>query len=528
LQPLDKTPARVTNADVREQTLLELAMSDTSDLPATCRAVTEAATVLVDVARASVWRIIGDELVCSDLFLRDEARHVSGQRIPRSSCPHYFEAVAQSMSVVANDVHTDPRVVELEVSYLNPLGIGGMLDTPIWGPGGVSGILCCEHIGGARSWTGREERDAARLADLVARSMETSARRAAEERARIILEAVPQHVLIIDHDGNVIGASAMAAKLLEAEGGTSFAARTAALELRTLAGDVVPLDEWPAERARRGDVVRAEILEISSRITGRKRWLRVTSAPVRVGGNLQGAVLIYEDVGEEVRIERVKREFLSAIAHELRTPTTIARGYAQRLMRTPLRTEDDTRALAAIDRASARIARVAEDLVDLSAITLGRIVLSLEHADLGDLAQRALEVAHSARTHRLTFVPSQTPATVFVDSLRTRRVFGELIENAARWSGAGTEIVIETRVRQDQAQVLVHDHGRGIPLEAREKIFDAFFRANAGAPDDVGGLGIGLFLAREIVQRQGGSISFESAEGVGSTFTVSFPLEEVR
>lgn len=502
-------------------------MGDTSDLPGTCRAVTEAAAVLVDVARASVWRIERDELVCSDLFLRDEARHASGQRIPRSSCPKYFEAVAQSMAIVARDVHIDPRTVELEATYLAPLGIGGMLDTPIWGPGGVSGVLCCEHVGGPRSWSVRDERDAARMADLVARSIETSARRAAEERARIVLEAVPQHVLIIDDTGAVVGASAMAAHLLESEGGASFDDRFTKLVVRTLTGEVVPLTQWPAERARRGEVVRAEILEVSSRVTGNRRWFRITSAPVKVGSALRGAVLIYEDVGEEVRIERVKREFLTAIAHELRTPTTIARGYAQRLMRTAGRSPDDERALAAIDRASARVARVAEELVDLSAITLGRIVLSLEHADLGDLAQRAIEVAHSARTHRISFVPSDEPATVFVDPLRMRRVIGELIENAARWSNIGSEIVIETRALERTAEVVVRDHGRGIAPHAVERIFEAFFRANAGAPDDIGGLGIGLFLAQEIVTRQGGSISCESTQGVGSTFTVSVPRDEV-
>lgn len=515
----------MATSDVREQTLLELAARDTSDLPGTCRAVTEAAAVLVDVARASVWRIEGDDLVCSDLFLRDETRHASGQRIPKSICPRYFEAVAQSMAVVSTDVHVDPRVNELEQTYLAPLGIGGMLDTPIWGPGGVSGVLCCEHVGGARSWTGREERDAARMADLVARASETSARRAAEERARIILEAVPQYVLIVDDAGTVIGASAMAAQLLESEGGSSFAERHTDLELRSLGGELLPLSRWPAERARRGDVVHAEILEVSSRVTGRKRWFRITSAPVKVGPMLRGAVLIYEDIGEEVRIERVKRDFLAAIAHELRTPATIARGFAQRLMRSPLRTADDARALSAIDRASARIARVAEELVDLSAITLGRIVLSLEHADLADLAQRAIEIAHGARTHRLTFVPGRAPALVFVDPLRIRRVIGELIENAARWSNAGSEISIETRVRGKVAQVRVRDRGRGIPEEARAHVFDAFFRANAGSPDDVGGLGIGLFLSREIVQRQGGTITFDTAEGVGSTFIVTLPLD---
>jgi signal transduction histidine kinase len=349
------------------------------------------------------------------------------------------------------------------------------------------------------------------MADFLARALETSARREAEERAKIILEAVPQYVLIIDDSGHVIGASAMATHLLETEGGSSFEGRFTNLEVRTLTGELLAVSQWPAERARAGEVVHAEILEVSSRVTGLKRWFRV---------------LVYEDVGEEVRIERVKREFLDALAHELRTPTTIARGFAQRLMREPGRTLDDERALKAIDRASARIARVAEELVDLSAITLGRIVLSMEHADLGDLAQRAIEVAHGARTHRLTFIPSAEPARVFVDPLRIRRVIGELIENAARWSGTDSEIVIETRTQGRHAQVLVRDHGRGIPEESRAHVFEAFFRANAGAPDDVGGLGIGLFFVREIVVRQGGSISFESTMGVGSTFIVTLPLDD--
>ncbi|HEX4514060.1 MAG TPA: HAMP domain-containing sensor histidine kinase, partial [Polyangiaceae bacterium] len=370
------------------------------------------------------------------------------------------------------------------------------------------------------------ERDAGRMADFLARALETSARREAEERAKIILEAVPQYVLIIDDSGHVIGASAMATHLLETEGGSSFEGRFTNLEVRTLTGELLAVSQWPAERARAGEVVHAEILEVSSRVTGLKRWFRVTSAPVKVGPTPRGAVLVYEDVGEEVRIERVKREFLDALAHELRTPTTIARGFAQRLMREPGRTLDDERALKAIDRASARIARVAEELVDLSAITLGRIVLSMEHADLGDLAQRAIEVAHGARTHRLTFIPSAEPARVFVDPLRIRRVIGELIENAARWSGTDSEIVIETRTQGRHAQVLVRDHGRGIPEESRAHVFEAFFRANAGAPDDVGGLGIGLFFVREIVVRQGGSISFESTMGVGSTFIVTLPLDD--
>jgi signal transduction histidine kinase len=514
------------DVELREQTLLALARRDATDFEATCRAVTEAATVLVGVARASVWRFSGDALVCDDLFLRDEARHAAGQAIRTESSPSYFAAVAQSTSVSVADAHTDARTRELDEWYLKPLGIGAMLDMPIWQGGAARGVVCCEHVGGRRAWTAREERDAARMADLVARSIEASARRSAEERSRIVLDAIPQYIVVVDENGALIDASAAARRALAEEGGTSLAERFEDLEMRDLSGELLAPSELPVERARRGETVVGEIVQVTSRVTGQSRWLRATSAPLGTGPDGRGAVVIYEDVAEEIRIERFKRDLLSTVAHEMRTPTTIARGYAQRLLKMPGRPVDEMRALSAIERATARIGRLAEDLVDLSAITLGRIVLSMQQVTLAAVALRAVELAHASRTHVVRFVPSPAPARVFIDPLRMQRVVGELLENAARWSSSGSEIDVEIRVRAGFAELLVRDRGVAIPEAAQPRIFEPFFRAHAGTPSDASGLGIGLFLAREVVVRQGGTLTFESKEGSGTTFTVRLPLDE--
>lgn len=511
---------------LREQMLLELAKLDITDLRATSRAVTEAAAVLVGVARASLWRFAADELVCEDLFLRDEARHTSGQTIAAATAPAYFAAVTDSVVVAVSDANADARTCELRSTYLGPLGIGAMLDTPVWHPAGPRGILCCEHIGGPRQWSPQEELAAARLADIVARSVEAAERRALEERSRIILDAIPQYVLVVDRDGTVLASSATARRAIAIDAGTSFVERFEDLEIHDLAGALLLRSQWPAERARRGETVRAEIIEMQSRVTGQRRWLRATGAPITIADSACGAVVVYEEVAEEVRIERVKRQFLSAIAHELRTPTTIARGYAQRLMKTPNRPEDEHRALAAIDRATARVARLAEALVDLSSITLGRIVLSMEHVDLSDVALKALQVAPGARTHVVRFVPSSVPARVFVDPLRLRRVLGELVENAARWSSVGSEITVELRVASGFAEVRVTDRGVGIAESAQPHVFEPFFRAHVGASDDLSGLGLGLFLAHEIVNRHGGTLTFESRVGEGTTFFLRVPLDQ--
>ena len=221
----------------------------------------------------------------------------------------------------------------------------------------------------------------------------------------------------------------------------------------------------------------------------------------------------------------VKRDFLTAVAHELRTPTMIIKGYAQRLRKVANLSTDEAQALSAMERASKRIERLTESIVDLSAITLGRIVLSMEHADLADLALQAINSAPGASTHTVHFVPSLPAARVFVDPLRMRRVVAELIENAARCSSAGSEIDVEIRVEGQKAMLSVRDHGVGISREARDRIFEPFFHAHSGSPNDVGGLGLGLFLAREIVLRHGGAIAFESPHGRGTTFTVTLPLD---
>jgi len=179
-----------------------------------------------------------------------------------------------------------------------------------------------------------------------------------------------------------------------------------------------------------------------------------------------------------------------------------------------------------MDRAATRIERLAEALVDLTAITLGRIVLAMEHVDLAHLALDAVDMTPGASTHVVRFTPSREPARVFVDPMRIRRVISELIENAARCSAVSSEIDVTLTVVGRQACISVSDHGIGIPSDARSHIFEPFFRAHVGTANDVGGIGIGLFLSREIITRHGGTITFENDERNGTTFTVCLPLDK--
>jgi len=139
--------------------------------------ITETAAQVLEVERASVWRMVdsGTAIVCIDLFERSQARHSSGIRIGASDAPHYFEALQNERAIRAHNARTDPRTKEFRKGYLEPLGITSMLDAPVFLRGQMVGVVCHEHTGRPRRWQLHEELLASSFADFVALVLETAA-----------------------------------------------------------------------------------------------------------------------------------------------------------------------------------------------------------------------------------------------------------------------------------------------------------------------------------------------------------------
>lgn len=149
----------------------------TGDLEATVRRITEAACSTLDIERVSVWFLDDPrtKIVCADLFQRTQAVHASGVELMAADFTPYFEALATKQSILAHDANTDPRTSCFSQSYLQPLGIGAMLDVPIWTSGEMVGVICHEHVGGARTWTSDEEAFALILSSLISVTLEQRA-----------------------------------------------------------------------------------------------------------------------------------------------------------------------------------------------------------------------------------------------------------------------------------------------------------------------------------------------------------------
>jgi GAF domain-containing protein len=157
------------------------------DLDAAARRVTEAAAITLKIDRVSVWFLddARTKIVCADLFEQAGARHSSGQQILAQDFEPYFDALSYEQTVAAHDANTDPRTSCFSEGYLKPLGIGAMIDVPIWAGGAMVGVICHEHVGGRRTWTNDEETFAYVMSGLIALALEQRAHegRAAEHPA---------------------------------------------------------------------------------------------------------------------------------------------------------------------------------------------------------------------------------------------------------------------------------------------------------------------------------------------------------
>ncbi|MBX3186218.1 MAG: diguanylate cyclase [Labilithrix sp.] len=191
------------------------------DFDAAVRQVTELASAVLDVERASVWRLApkGAAIECLDLYVRGTNTHAVGGALARETFPAYFAALETERCIAADDAHTDPRTSEFSSVYLRPNGIGAMLDSPIFVQGKMVGVVCHEHVGDARAWNLWEELVAATLADFVAHVMESEHRvselNASEESFRELFEASPSPLMLVRRtDGTIVLSNSRAREIM--------------------------------------------------------------------------------------------------------------------------------------------------------------------------------------------------------------------------------------------------------------------------------------------------------------------------
>jgi signal transduction histidine kinase len=226
-------------------------------------------------------------------------------------------------------------------------------------------------------------------------------------------------------------------------------------------------------------------------------------------------------------VARLKDEFLGQVSHELRTPLTIIHGYSELMVDGLLAEPDGIRQSAdEIHSSSALMLRLVDDLLDTSRLESGRIELKTARVELGGwLTRLAAGFGQANPSHVVTAnVPDDLPC-VSADLDRLGQVMNNLLSNAVRYSAGGTEICVTAAVLGDSIEIDVSDRGPGVAAEDCERIFEKFYRGKHGATLAVRGTGLGLAVARQLVEAHGGRIGVRSTLGRGSTFWLRLPID---
>jgi len=221
------------------------------------------------------------------------------------------------------------------------------------------------------------------------------------------------------------------------------------------------------------------------------------------------------------RANHAKSQFVTALSHELRTPLQSITGFAESLSTLELSPHQRHKALQGITRASTHILSIVDDVLDLARVEAGAMPIQLEVIDAREVVAGACDLLQPLAEERgIDLVQSGPPLPALVDRRRLRQIILNLVSNALRFSGPTTSIRISTATRGAEALVTVEDEGPGISSELLDRLFVPFDRLGADAGRE-GGAGLGLVLARRLADAMGGSLTLESAVGIGTTATVS-------
>lgn len=344
-----------------------------------------------------------------------------------------------------------------------------------------------------------------------------------------LLDALADGMVVVDAIGKVAWTNAV---LRRHDRGASF--RIGGDFLAGAAQYFVPGPEQQQLRCGLGDVLRGrrdgfELARMPVASSGTdRRWATLAVQSCRGAGGPAASVRI-TDVTAERRARdaiRARDDLLQIAAHELKTPITSLVGYTEWLVReqdmAPARRD---KAHATMLRQAAKLTRLVERLLDASQLETGRLVLVRQSADVVAVVRDALGAIARATNARLVL---EAPASLaaFVDPLRLEQVVTNLVENAIHHGRPAGPVHITVRaLGAEGAEITVTDQGNGVEPADRGRIFDRFFRGTVRTSSR-GGLGLGLYISREIVALHGGTLALDPNEGAGACFRVTIPTGE--
>jgi len=419
-----------------------------------------------------------------------------------------------------------------------------MYGVPLLHDGQLVGVA---HIGSTRAdkFSQEEKKVFAAAAERAALAV---AKQQQVSQLSEILQTAPAYVAIVNVDSleyvfvnpplqELIGVPLLGTPF--GEHGLAAEAREAVERARTL-GEPALVEELPIEGVDGARYLRLNVQPLRDASDCIDRFLLfATDVTVQVNARRQleaaGAERVHLLERERAAREAAelanaaKDEFLATISHELRTPLTAILGWSSLARSRPK--ADVDRALAVIERNARAQARIVEDVLDFSRMTMGKMRLSPQWLDLGEVVGGALDSVRPAADARRISIDIGVPSscTIFGDPGRLQQVVWNLLANAVKYTGSGGRVGVRAELGEGFTNLTVSDTGQGIDPNFLPYVFEAFRQANGSTTRRHGGLGLGLAIVRQIVDAHGGSIqAYSAGAGHGSTFTIKLPVDGIE
>jgi two-component system phosphate regulon sensor histidine kinase PhoR len=367
-------------------------------------------------------------------------------------------------------------------------------------------------------------------------------------RLQLIIGSMAEGLLITDARGAITSLNKSAEQLL----GQTLADFRSDISLRLLAKSS-PIPWLPRlaeiiDKALVGKTVKNQELIAAQPDERVPLTLSISAAPLHDASGIHtrpiGVVAVLNDITSSKQVERLKDEFVSVVSHELRTPLTAIKGYTQHLVRRierrlrkirnspPVTTDQsydppesyDLRNLYIIQSQTEHLERLVNDLLDRSQVQWGQLELHFESFFLADLlTENVHSVQASAEQHHIHLNIQTAETKVRADKARVAQVVGNILDNAVKYSPYGGQITVCLQKQDGYYLISVSDQGIGVIPEHFDHIFERFYRVHNTASQSYSGIGLGLYVAKAIIDAHGGQIWLANNQGTGSTFYFTLP-----
>ena len=359
--------------------------------------------------------------------------------------------------------------------------------------------------------------DLVKAFSLMTNELQENFNEATRQKKQIetILLHMTDGIIAFDIDGNILHINPAATRLLKLTPlDNSFEKIFKRLEVDINLEKVIYLENWTSSKQR---------------ITVQDKYVNLYFAPfTNENDRPSGVIVVIQDITEHVKLDNMRKEFVADVSHELKTPITSIMGYADTLADGEYDKETQDKFLGVIASEARRMAKLVSDLLTLSRYDNDKAKWEKVEFDLGELTKKCVEnlslEMEKKHQHVECFVTANVPP-VYADKYGIERVILNILTNSIKYTGEDGTIKVYVGFVYNDAYIKIIDNGIGIPEEDLSKIFERFYRVDKARTREMGGTGLGLSIAKEILDKNGGSIDIKSKVGEGTEVVIRVPTK---